>query len=113
DLPFLLRPAGFSPCDVADQPATTGEESITCFKPRSNTEVWSISRPNVRQSETAYPNIRFRQGDLVHIMAGGCVQTGGSGLTWKRYVMPMDRVKSEDDRYYGLVTIPGAFSKGR
>lgn len=113
-LPFLQqRPPGFTACDGPDQPGTSGDESVTCYKPRANTEVWAISRPNVKQKETTYGNIQFRSGDLVHVMAGGCVQTGGGGLTWKRYVNPMDRVKGDDDTYYGLVMIPGAFPKGR
>jgi hypothetical protein len=113
DLPFLAPPPGAAACDGPAQAPTGSEESIQCFKPHPNTEVWTISRPNVRQSETTYDNIRFRQGDLVHVMAGGCVQTGGSGFTWKRYVNPMDRVRGDDDRYFGLVQVPGVFAKGR
>jgi hypothetical protein len=44
-----------------------------------------------------------RRGDHINVTAGGCVQTGGRGLTWKRYVDP----QSANDLYHGLVDIPG------
>ena len=37
--------------------------------------------------------------------AAGCVQTGGSGRTWKRYVDPTG--SQSDTRYFGLINIPG------
>lgn len=65
-----------------------------------------IDRPNVRQRMTEYPMIRFKPGDTITVRAGGCVQTGGAGHTWKRYVDP---IGWESDRYYhGLIWIPGA-----
>ncbi|TWP54335.1 hypothetical protein FKR81_01935 [Lentzea tibetensis] len=51
----------------------------------------------------AYP-LTFLRGDHVTVTAGGCVQTGGHGRTWKRYVNPA----SDNDLYHGLITIPGA-----
>ena len=53
-----------------------------------NTETWRIDEPNVKQKVTPYPQIKFRPGDKVTIQASGCVQTGGTGNTWKRYVNP-------------------------
>ena len=53
-----------------------------------NTTVYRIDRPNVTRSATSYPSIVFSPGDRVTIHAGGCVQTGGSGKTWKRYLDP-------------------------
>jgi hypothetical protein len=69
--------------------------------------VWRIDQPNVRQGETEYPSITFRQGDLISVFAGGCVQIGGGGLTWKRYVNPTARSKGDDDQYHGLIHLPG------
>jgi hypothetical protein len=54
----------------------------------------------------------FQPGDQVTITAGGCVQTGGSGSTWKRYVNPTGDDSGPGNGkslYYGTVTIPGAF----
>src|ERR1043166_7623173 len=47
-----------------------------------------IERPVVTQRSTLYPQVRFIPGDTVEVAAGGCVQTGGAGKTWKRYVNP-------------------------
>ena len=45
-------------------------------------------------------------GDTVAITAGGCVQSGGHGSTWHRYVNPSG---GNTDRFYkGLITIPFA-----
>lgn len=35
----------------------------------------------------------------------GCVQTGGTGLTWKRYVDPSG--KDSDRLYHGFIQLPG------
>ncbi len=70
---------------------------------------WSISRPNVRKSVTEYTQIRFKPGDTVKVYAKGCVQTGGSGRTWKRYVDP--RGDNSDRLYHGLIHIPGITNK--
>jgi len=94
-------------CVTPGQAATISTESISCTTPRPNTEVWRIDRPNVRQRETSYPGIRFRQGDLVSVFAGGCAQAGGMGLTWKRYVNPMSPNRDSDDQYHGLIAVPG------
>ena len=67
--------------------------------------VWRIETPNVKQAETSYPEIRFAPGDSVSVAAGGCVQTGGHGRTWKRYVDPSG--DESDKIYHGLIAIPG------
>ena len=54
--------------------------------------VWRIETPTVQQKQTGYPQITFLPGDKVSIDAGGCVRTGGLGLTWKRYVNPAGRL---------------------
>jgi hypothetical protein len=62
----------------------------------------TITEPVVTQEETTYP-LSFLPGDHVAVDAGGCVQTGGVGQTWKRYVDP----SADNDLYHGLITIPG------
>src|SRR6266851_699505 len=68
------------------------------------TESWRIREPNVKQHVTPYPQIRFQPGDRVTIEAGGCVQTGGFGRTWKRYVNPLGPDATR--LYYALIWIP-------
>lgn len=89
------------------QTPTSGTETIGCTSPRPNTEVWRIDRPSISQSQTTYPGIRFKKGDLVSVFAGGCAQRGGFGLTWKRYVNPMSLSQNADNQYYGLIKVPG------
>jgi hypothetical protein len=48
-------------------------------------------------------DVVFAPGDTVVVGARGCVQTGGVGDTWKRYVDPVP-----DNLYHGLVRIPTA-----
>ncbi len=67
--------------------------------------VWRIETPNVKQKQTNYPQITFAPGDTVSIDAGGCVQTGGVGPTWKRYVNPSG--PNAGHLYHGLISIPG------
>jgi hypothetical protein len=51
------------------------------------------------------PPVQFKAGDQVTVDVGGCVQTGGVGKTWKRYVKPSG---PESDRLYtGMMLIPG------
>jgi len=52
--------------------------------PSANVEIVSIGQPNVKQAVTEYTSITFAPGDAVMVTADGCVQTGGSGETWKR-----------------------------
>jgi hypothetical protein len=68
--------------------------------------VCTVIEPNVGQHVTEYPQIELFAGDHVLIEAGGCVQTGGHGKTWKRYVDPA----ADNDLYHGLINIPGATS---
>jgi hypothetical protein len=71
----------------------------------ATTETWRIDEPNVKQHVTPYPQIKFLAGDKITIQAGGCVQTGGAGSTWKRYVNPSG--PNADRLYHGLIWIPG------
>lgn len=65
-----------------------------------------IRNPDVRRRKTPYAQIRFAPGDKVTILeAGGCVQTGGWGDTWKRYVDPRP---ARENKHYGMIQIGGA-----
>jgi len=65
-----------------------------------------IDHPNPTQPTTSYPTVTFQPGDTVTIHAGGCVQSGGHGNTWHRYVNPSGG--DADHLYHGLITIPFA-----
>ena len=65
-----------------------------------------IDKPGVDRHETVYPSVQFMPGDSVVIGAGGCVQTGGFGDTWKLYVNPSG--PDSDHLYHGLIRIPTA-----
>lgn len=74
-----------------------------------NTEVWRVSSPNVKKKILSFPQIKFRPGDQVRVSGGGCVQTGGAGKTWKRYVDPLG--PNSDRLYHGMVLLPGAIGE--
>jgi hypothetical protein len=79
---------------------------ITVTHPSPGVDVFRIDRPDPTRSSTEYPSITFRPGDAVLIQAGGCVQSGGTGNTWHRYVNPTGG--NTDKLYHGLITIPFA-----
>jgi hypothetical protein len=85
-------------------PATYAETINHNVAPGGKTETWSISEPVVTQPTSEYPQIKFLPGDSVEVQAEGCVQTGGHGATWKRYVNPSG--PNSDRLYYGTVWIP-------
>lgn len=87
---------------------STGAEAdqVACTTNGSGTETCDIYVPNVLESVTDYPGVTFAPGDVVTVAAGGCVQTGGTGRTWKRYVDPSGN--KSDRLYHGLIAIPGA-----
>jgi hypothetical protein len=70
----------------------------------SETKLWKVDRPYVKKPLTEYRMIRFQPGDRIAIFAGGCVQTGGSGKTWKSYVTPSGA--NHEQFYSGTVMIP-------
>ena len=74
-----------------------------------NTETWRIDEPNVKKKIIEFQQIRFQPGDKVRVSGGGCVQTGGHGKTWKRYVDPLG--PNSDKLYHGMVLIPGAIGQ--
>jgi hypothetical protein len=84
-----------------------GADIITCTESPPGHEMWKIDYPSVDRSLTDYPAITFNPGDVVRLDAAGCVQSGGFGSTWKRYVNPDDGSGRLDSQYYGTVQIVG------
>jgi hypothetical protein len=66
---------------------------------------WRIDQPWVLSQSAPYPDIRFKPDDTITMSAGGCVQTGGSGATWKSYTNPLGG--NGPTQYSGLIQIPG------
>jgi hypothetical protein len=81
------------------------QQTISCSRTTPTHEVCRINQPTVTQAVTQYKQIPLRYGDRVRINAGGCVQTGGSGATWKLYLNPQG--PGSDHLYFGLVSLPG------
>src|SRR4051794_23874598 len=80
-------------------------QRISIRSVNATTRVVRIDEPIVNQRLTEYRDITFQPGDVVTVNAGGCVQTGGHGKTWKRYVNPSG--DNADRLYHGLIWIPG------
>lgn len=64
-----------------------------------------IAHPTVTTAKTYLPIVVY-PGDGIYVRADGCVQTGGHGSTWKRYVLPSGANSST--LYHGQIQIPGA-----
>jgi hypothetical protein len=98
----VLAPAS-PPAMAAQQVACSG--SIPQPTPGVSLRRCRIDEPIVTQRTTEYRTIVFTPGDFVTVQAGGCVQTGGHGATWKNYVEP----GGSDSRHLfsGLIWIPG------
>jgi len=79
-----------------------------CSRPFRYTKVCRIDQPVVNTPATAYPDVTYQPGDTITVEAGGCVQTGGRGQTWKSYVNPQG--DNSDRLYHGLIWLPGATS---
>lgn len=80
-----------------------------------NFDTYEILLPRVTHSLTLYdspPNRRIplKKGDRVEFGACGCVQTGGKGKTWKRYVNPSGA--NSDRLYHGGVILENAAELG-
>ncbi len=82
-------------------------EQVSCSNTATG-KMCRITEPNVTRRLSSYPQIAFIPGDSVTVDAGGCVQTGGAGKTWKRYVNPSG--PNSDRLYHGLIQIPGVHS---
>lgn len=115
-LPPVLIYAQY-PCPGGDNDLP---ESISLLEQDSSHLKWRIDGPGVKGPRKEYSNIiyrdpggaarhgsiSFRPYDEVVVQAGGCVQTGGHGDTWKRYVNPSGN--ASDRLYHGKLSIPGA-----
>lgn len=82
------------------------DQTTRCTQNGANQTVCRIDEPIVTEQVTNYPQVVFHAGDTVTVNAGGCVQTGGSGATWKRYVNPSG--PNSNRLYWGTISIPGA-----
>jgi hypothetical protein len=111
---FMPLPAGATACANGPSGVVDG---IGCYvSPLTpNADIWTINKPRVDVKELDLPNIKTSTGDLVSVFAGGCVQTGGRGQTWKRYVIPITGglTHDEDHLYFGSISIEGAIPEQR
>ncbi|HTW85488.1 MAG TPA: hypothetical protein VMD91_15570 [Candidatus Sulfotelmatobacter sp.] len=85
-------------------------EPTTTTSSGGSTTVWRIDHPDVIALASSYPQITFKPGDQITFAAGGCVQTGGMGATWKSYVYPTGDNAAQ--YYSGLMWIPGVTGGG-
>jgi hypothetical protein len=97
------HPASFNPpnpyvCMITITTNADGSEDIR------------IDEPVVTQVSFEYTSIIFSPSDLVTLTADGCVQTAGSGSTWKRYVNPSggNTGVPPNGLYFGTIKIKGA-----
>jgi C1A family cysteine protease len=88
---------------VVVQPASvvTAPDTLTW----SITPVVNTAGPIIYDGDHFAPQISIQPGDVIEVTAGGCVQTGGHGKTWKRYVNPSG--PGSDKLYFGSINIPG------
>ncbi|MFL6530669.1 MAG: hypothetical protein ACJ8KX_09385 [Chthoniobacterales bacterium] len=84
-----------------------GADIVSCAESPPGHEMWKIDYSSVERTLTDYPAITFNPGDVITFNASGCVQSGGWGSTWKRYVNPDDGGGHLDSQYYGTVQIVG------
>jgi hypothetical protein len=112
--PLLSGPCGKDDCNISlvqrnDVFPDLGTASARAPLPPKKVEV-DITRPVVTEGAFDYKSVVFRSGDTVAIDAGGCVQTGGHGRTWKRYVNPSG--PNSDHLYFGSMEIPAVSDFG-
>jgi hypothetical protein len=67
---------------------------------------YRIHNPRVDVAENPYYQIVLRANDTFWVRGEGCVQTGGSGKTWKRYVNPSG--PNSDHLYHGRIQVFGS-----
>jgi hypothetical protein len=93
---------------------TGGQAEEITHNSFDNVDQWLIREPIVNlplkpgttiEQGKYYNQIGITGGDTILVSAGGCVQTGGHGLTWKRYVDPQG--PNSDRLYHGRITLPG------
>ena len=92
----------------------SGPQNDACvirFTREGTIDTYSIEQPIVDRESAIYGLIRFFPGDTVIVEAGGCVQTGGHGDTWKRYVNPSG--DGSGHLYFGRMEIGGVLGPTR
>jgi hypothetical protein len=83
--------------------------TITTTVNSDGSEDVRIDQPVVDRPFFEYQSIIFSASDLVTVTADGCVQTAGSGATWKKYVNPSGSNSGPPSGlYFGSVHIKGA-----
>jgi hypothetical protein len=83
--------------------------TITTTVNSDGSEDVRIDQPVVDRDHFEYQPIVFSPSDLVTVTADGCVQTAGSGSTWKKYVNPSGSNSGPPNGFYfGSVLIKGA-----
>src|SRR6476619_4852546 len=80
-------------------------EQVRC-QTAANVQTCTVTEPDVMKAQTPYPTILFHPGSFITIHAGGCVQSGGTGQAWQRYVDPSG--PSSDHLYHGRISYPGS-----
>jgi hypothetical protein len=97
-------------CVYSSHPSLSGRDIFDIvsysseYTPSSQITVWRIDHPEVTTAQTIYEEVRFDPTETLVIDSGGCVQTGGKGLTWKSYVKPLG---DESNRLYsGMIQVP-------
>jgi hypothetical protein len=104
-----MKPTYFFIASLLATECLCSQEKVTSVTSNNgNTITWTINEPNVKKSSEPFTQIRFQKNDEIYVTAGGCVQTGGHGKTWKRYVNP-----SGDGTayyYFAKIQIPGVTS---
>jgi hypothetical protein len=102
-------------CVISSLPIGSGDQAYTgdiisissdTMTQTGEIKVIRIDQPRVDIAVDDVPSITFKPGDSVKFLAGGCVQTGGAGSTWKNYINPYN--PDSVNEYYGLLQIPGA-----
>jgi hypothetical protein len=113
---LFANPTIVAQCPFRDKPAIgqsiAAQSQLHCDDLPGGVRRWTITRPEVRQRLTEYPDIVFNPGESVLISARGCVNVQGGtgkrrkGNDWRRYVDPDG--PSTDRSYHGTVWVPGA-----
>jgi hypothetical protein len=97
---------GFRPFDTAGA-AGSGDLNKWDFP---NWRSFTLVLPVVDKPSTAVSKVNIPPNSSVWVGACGCVQTGGRGKTWKRYVDPSG--PNSDRLYHGTIRVPGAKALG-
>jgi len=98
--------SGSGECVSVEAGTTTGSGCRFWQRATPTGMIWHIDEPVVDRPRSEYPAITFQKFDEVVVTGGGCVRTGGTGLTWKRYIDPSG--DNSDRLYHGRIWIPGA-----